>query len=83
MNLIIEFNGDYWHCNPKKYDANFYNKKKGLYAKQIWEYDKNKLEILRTNGYNFEVIWESDLKNNNKIIKNIIAKYVTKSISTP
>ena len=23
---IIEFNGDYWHCNPKLYNENFYNK---------------------------------------------------------
>jgi hypothetical protein len=20
-NLLIEYNGDYWHCNPKKYNA--------------------------------------------------------------
>lgn len=83
LNLIIEYNGDYWHCNPKKYKSNYFNHKKNLFAKQIWEYDRNKLEIIRNNGYNLEVIWETDIKNNYKIIKNIIAKYVTKPISTP
>ena len=30
LKLCIEYFGDYWHCNPKKYDANYLNKKKKL-----------------------------------------------------
>ena len=57
---IIEFNGDYWHCNPKMYDENFYNKVKQLYAKDIWEYDKTKIDL--SNKYNIKTltIWESE-----------------------
>jgi hypothetical protein len=83
LNLIIEYNGDYWHCNPKKYNSDYFNKKKGKYAWEIWEYDKNKLELIKNYDYNLEVIWEDDLKNNDKIIKHIIKKYVTNNISTP
>ena len=49
----------------------------------MWEYDKNKLELIKNYGYNLEVIWESDLKDNNKLLKNIITKYVTNNNSTP
>jgi len=83
LNLIIEYNGDYWHCNPKKYESDYFHKKKNKYAWEIWEYDKNKLELIKNNGYTLEVIWESDFRNNNKIIKHIIKKYVTNNSSTP
>jgi G:T-mismatch repair DNA endonuclease (very short patch repair protein) len=83
LNLIIEYNGDYWHCNPKKYKSTYFNKKKNLFAWEMWEYDKNKLELIKNYGYNLEVIWESDLKDNNKLLKNIITKYVTNNNSTP
>ena len=83
LNLIIEYNGDYWHCNPKKYNSTYFNKKKSKYAWEIWEYDKNKLELIKNNGYILEVIWESDFKSNDKIIKHIIEKYVTNNSSTP
>lgn len=25
LNLIIEYNGDYWHCNPKKYKFDYFH----------------------------------------------------------
>jgi len=77
LNLIIEYFGDYWHCNPNTYNKDYFNKKKNMFAWQIWEYDRSKLDLIKDNGYNLEVIWEGDLKNNNKIIKHIIKKYVT------
>lgn len=83
LNLIIEYFGDYWHCNPKKYDENYINKKKSLTAKEIWEYDTNKLQLIKNYGYNLEVVWESDLKNDNKIISNIINNYDRKNKFAP
>jgi len=82
LNLIIEYNGDYWHCNPKKYDKDYFNVKKNKYAWEIWDYDKSKLDLIKNEGYNLEVIWEGDLKNNNKLINNIIKKYVKNNFST-
>ena len=83
LNLIIEYFGDYWHCNPLKYQSDYYNVKKGKYAWELWEYDTKKLELIKSCGYNLEVIWEKDLKNNNKLIENIISKYDTKFNPTP
>lgn len=60
---IIEFNGDYWHCNPNLYDENFYNKVKQKFAKEIWEYDKIKTNIAEKYDYNVLSIWESEYRN--------------------
>jgi G:T-mismatch repair DNA endonuclease (very short patch repair protein) len=76
FNLIIEYFGDYWHCNPKKYEETYYHKNKSMTAKEIWEYDSKKVDLIKSYGYNLEVIWESDLKNDNKLINKIIEKYV-------
>ena len=63
-NKIIEFQGDYWHCNPKLYDKDFYNKVKQKTAQEIWEYDKIKLECANFYGYDVLYIWEHDYRNN-------------------
>lgn len=75
LNLIIEFNGDYWHCNPKKYQSDYHHKIKNKTAEEIWDYDNKKIDFLIGNGYLLEIIWESDFKNNSKLIKNLIKKY--------
>jgi hypothetical protein len=75
FNLIIEYNGDYWHCNPIKYGETFFHTKKNKTAKEIWDYDKNKLYLAKNNGYIIEVIWEHDYKKDKNIILQIIDKY--------
>lgn len=55
---VIEFYGDYWHCNPKKYSPNYYNTQVRLKAKDIWKRDEQRKRILETNGYKVEIIWE-------------------------
>lgn len=75
FNLLIEYNGDYWHCNPIKFDENYLHTKKNKTAKEIWDYDTNKLDLAIKNGYTCEVIWEYDYKKNKDIIKNLINKY--------
>jgi G:T-mismatch repair DNA endonuclease (very short patch repair protein) len=78
LNLIIEYNGDYWHCNPKKYDPDYFNQKKQKTAKELWEYDKNKIDLIREKGYNLEIVWESDLNDDNTLINKLIKKYDAK-----
>ena len=63
-NKLIEFNGDYWHCNPKQCKEDFYNKSKLLTAKEIWENDKLKIQCAQKNGYDVLVIWESEYNEN-------------------
>jgi hypothetical protein len=41
------------------------------------------VDILKKYGYNLEVVWEGDLKHNNKLIETIIKNYDTKHTSTP
>ena len=60
LNLIIEYFGDYWHCNHKQYESDFFNKKKGKFAWELWDYDKKKNERIKSYGYNLEVVWEGD-----------------------
>lgn len=73
INLIIEYNGDYWHCNPRIYEKNYWNSKKEMYAYELWRKDKIKKNLAFKNGYKFITIWESDYKKDrNKILRSIL-----------
>lgn len=82
LNLIIEYNGDYWHCNPIKYEPDYMHPHKKKLASQIWEDDKTRIDNLKSYGYNLEVIWEKDFIDDKSIIQ-LTQKYVkNKSISS-
>ena len=78
-NLIIEFNGDYWHCNPLKYNGDYLHPHKKRSAKNIWDEDKIRVDKIKEYGYNLEVIWESELKENYSLLDKIIKKYERKN----
>lgn len=59
---IIEFQGDYWHCNPEKYSADYVHKTYGITAQEVWDKDKIKLECARNHGYEVLYIWELDYR---------------------
>lgn len=61
LKIAIEFNGDYWHCNPKLYDGNYPHPTIKKTAHTIWEKDKRKKELAKKNGYKVFTIWESDV----------------------
>ena len=61
---IIEFNGDFWHANPKKYTNEDEIIYEGKSVKEIWERDKIKLELARTKGFDVMVVWENEWDNN-------------------
>lgn len=75
LNLIIEFYGDYWHCNPKKFKYDYFHRHKKKTASQIWDEDLLRVEKIKNLGYNLEVIWESDL-NDPEFIQKLKSKYV-------
>lgn len=60
-NILIEINGDYWHCNPQLYDSGFVNKILKRTAAQIWSKDNKKLDFAKSKGYKCLVIWENDI----------------------
>lgn len=59
---IIEFNGDYWHANPKFYlnDEIVY---KNMKASEIHEKDQHRYNELGKLGYKVKVVWENDYYN--------------------
>lgn len=78
LNLIIEFNGDYWHCNPNKYNKDYLHPHKKKTAKEIWGEDKLRVDNIKQYGYHLEVIWECELDNPNTL-KTILEKYERKN----
>jgi hypothetical protein len=78
---VIEFNGDYWHANPKKYNANDVIKfpdnvvKK---ASEIWEVDEYKISMLKKHPLIKDVliIWESDYRNDKKLVLDLCSNFI-------
>jgi len=70
---IIEFNGDYWHCNPLMYDSSFYHPHLKMTANDIWAYDYDKIKAATTRGFSLKIIWEADfIKDANTVIKEVV-----------
>lgn len=59
----IEFNGDYYHCNPKIYSENFIIRT-GATSKEVWDSDAMKLNAIQSRGFKTLIIWESDFNAN-------------------
>lgn len=73
---IIEYNGDMFHANPKKYKKTDtpHPYRKNKTSVEIWESDKKKLDVAKNNGYDVLVIWDSEFRwgNKEKIIKKCL-----------
>lgn len=75
-NLLIELNGTYWHCDPRKYNStdivkfpnNIFKK-----VQDVWDKDKDKINHAIQNGFYIETIWEEDFSED-KLIE-ILKKY--------
>ena len=78
LNKAIEFNGDYWHCNPNKYNKDYFHKQINLYAHQIWERDKSKEDLCKKEGIDLMIIWENDWNTKKEVCKNTILRWLTK-----
>ena len=63
------------------YSANYYHQVKNKTAKELWEYDENKIDLIKSKGYNLVIVWESDLKDDPNLINKIITKYDTREQS--
>ena len=66
-NKVIEFYGDYWHCNPNDprfSDGSYFHPYLKMTAKEKWEFDKLRINKLINKGYVVKIIWEYDFKHN-------------------
>jgi len=71
-NLIIEVDGDFWHCNPDKFPNPEY-----ITQKRNIQRDKIKTQWAITNGYKLLRFWENDIKNNIKYIKQTLLEVIS------
>lgn len=70
LNIIIETDGDFWHCNPKKYPAPKYNAQ----FKNI-EVDKIKNDWAKENNVTLLRFWEDDIHNNQEHILKVLKEH--------
>ena len=71
-NVVIEFQGDYWHGNPKKYE------KEELSEFQLEKVKKDESlrEYCKNNGIRLVEIWESDYNRDIDGVNKLIAESV-------
>lgn len=75
LKIVIEYNGDYWHCNPETWKPDDYNKAIKMFAKDKWHSDFKRKMMLKKIGYRVIVVWESEwIKDRDKCLKYIINK---------
>lgn len=60
--IAIEYNGDYYHCNPKSWNEEDFNDSIKMSAGEKWTSDRNRRFALQRLGFRVIVIWESDWK---------------------
>ena len=70
---IVEFFGDFWHCNPAIWGGDDYNKIMKMKASERWAHDDKKIKKLNELGYEVFIVWEADF-NNNKDLSIELAK---------
>ena len=65
---IIEFHGDMYHGNPKKYNSldNPHPFRKNITAQEMWDKDKRKIDVAIEEGFEVLVIWDSEYRWGNK-----------------
>jgi G:T-mismatch repair DNA endonuclease (very short patch repair protein) len=58
--IIVEYNGDFWHCNPKLYAPDYFHPILKMTAKEKWSKDMRRKFLLRNLGYHIITIWENE-----------------------
>lgn len=77
LGVIIEYFGDYWHCNPEDFEPTKYNKSLRMTAQEKWVKDDERLNkiLARSKTCNLIiVIWEKSytyMKDQNDIVRII------------
>ena len=74
LKIVIEYNGDYWHCNPETWKENDYNKAIKMYAKDKWRSDFKRIMALKREGYLVIVVWESEWRSDKEKVISYIKR---------
>lgn len=80
-NAIIEFNGDFWHRNPKLYTESYEVMLYGKLSKtiDIWAKDKHKREVAESNGFKYYVVWEKDYRKDYENTMEVLIKFINEN----
>ena len=70
-NTIYEFQGDFWHGNPKIFNKTDVNPRTDTTYGELFEKTNNKIKMLLAKGYNIIEVWESEWDRGNKAIISI------------
>jgi hypothetical protein len=74
-NTIYEFDGSFWHGNPKIFNQELINPVNGKTYGELYQKTLEKRNKIKELGYNLVHIWENDWYNLIKIVKMIQLKY--------
>ena len=78
LHLAIEYNGDYWHANPKYYSENHIIGE--VSAKEVWKEDRQKINRCIKAGIELLIIWKDDWTNKQDVVKQELADIITELI---
>lgn len=69
LNLGIEFHGDFFHLNPRLYNADYFTSW-GYTAQEKWDRDKVRINDVRDciTGIEVHIVWEYDWKNSQETV---------------
>ncbi len=76
--MVVEYNGDYWHCNPMMYSGSFFHSKKQKTAEQIWAEDAQRLSVMEQKGYHAVTVWESEYRSDKQ---NVLKRLTMNALS--
>lgn len=78
LRLAIEYNGDYWHANPKYYSKDHIIGE--VPAKEVWKEDKQKINRCIKAEIELLIIWEDDWTNRQDVVKQELLDIITELI---
>lgn len=71
-NIVVELDGDYWHCNPEKFPNGPIDKiqRKGI------KNDKFKTTLAEGNGFRILRVWENDFRTRKHEVVNKVLQFI-------
>lgn len=79
LKIAFEFDGTYWHADPRFFNENDIIEITKRTAKEIWDADLNKIKLAENVGIKLYRIKEYDWLNNNEQIKNFIRSKINEN----
>jgi hypothetical protein len=69
-NKVIEFFGDWWHGNPKKFKPTQRVGRGKILVSEIWQKDAERIKKIEAAGYHVKIVWERDFRRHpERVIK--------------